>query len=80
MTSKNLREIYHYLILSFLVIPLGIFLGYFLSLLTPFMDWIQTGNWFLKGISWLSLWLRYSIIVGTLFTISDLFLHKIFKI
>jgi|GEM_PF-4545656 len=80
MTSKNLREIYHYLILSFLVIPLGIFLGYFLSLLTPFMDWIQAGNWFLKSISWISLWFWYSIIVGILFVISDKILHKIFKI
>ena len=78
--SKKLRELYHYLILSFLVIPTGIFLAYFLSLLTPFMDWIQTGNWFLKLISWISLWFWYSIIVGILFVISDLILHKLFKI
>lgn len=78
--SKTIREIYHYLILSFLVIPFGIFLGYFSSTLTPFMNWIQTGNWFLKSISYLILWFWYSIIVGILFVISDLILHKLYEI
>lgn len=78
--SKKLREFYHYLILSFIIIPLGIFIGYFLSLLTPFMDWIINGNWFLKSISWISLWFWYSIIVGILFVIFDLLLHRIFRI
>lgn len=77
--SKILNEIYHYLILVFLIIPLGIFIGYFLSTLTPFMNWIN-GNIFLKIITYLILWFWYSIIVGILFVLSDIILHKILKI
>lgn len=76
--SKKLRELYHYLILS-LFLTIDVFVGYYLSTLIPFMDWIS-GNLFFKIVGWTGLFLLYFVITLIFFIPSDKFLHYIFKL
>lgn len=79
MTSKKLKEFYHYLILS-LVITIGVFLAYFISTLTPLMNWINGSSAFLKVIAWILLFMLYFLIILILLIPLDKFLHYLFRL
>lgn len=77
--SKKLRELYHYLILAF-VLTSSTFLTFYLTTLTPFMDLINGTSTFLKIISWISLFFIYFISELAFLFPTDWTLHKLFKI
>lgn len=76
---KQTKENWHYLILLIFIVS-AVFLTYFLSTLTPFMDWINGSSIFLKVFSWISLFFMYFIIIGLIFIPLDKFLHYVFKL